>query len=56
MALYDAAILATACEFTDAVNISVLLVFKGSTSGSFAMNDSDISMVVNLDNATTMFG
>lgn len=56
MALYDAAMLATACQFTDAANNSVLLGFEGSTSGSFAVNDSDNSMIVNLDNATTTLG
>jgi hypothetical protein len=56
MALYDAVMQATACEFTDAANNSVLLGFEGSASGSFAVNDSDNSMVVNLDNATTTLG
>jgi hypothetical protein len=54
MALYDAAMLATGCEFTDAANNSVLLGFEGNASGSFAVNDSDNSMVVNYDNNTTI--
>jgi hypothetical protein len=54
MALYDAAMLATGCEFTDEVNNSALLGFEGKTTGSFAVNDSDNALVVNYDNNTTI--
>jgi hypothetical protein len=54
MAIFDAAMNATGCEFTDAADNSVLLAVEGNTSGSYAVNDSDNSMVVNYDDNTTI--
>jgi hypothetical protein len=56
MALYDAAMQSTGCEFTDASDNSVLLAFKGNSSATLTVDDSDNSMVVYYDNNTTIIG
>ena len=54
MALYDVEMLATGCNFSDEVNNSALLGFEGNTTGSFAVNDTDNSLVINYDDNTSI--